>query len=550
MSQPATATHESDYHLYYHPDGADRWDGLAPYWALIDLLVNHFDGYREISVDIDGEPAILSLAYSKSGFAPRPDDPIDAERLFELEVHLDLAGERKLHCNVSPRFDDMRHYESGEPVSLAFDHLDADAGVTIQFQGSNVDLDAGPQLFARAVMELAADADYDLHHRYFDRPQGGRIAEVERYVRVTRDWNRKLVQQGGLFDRLAMLLSDEDGTKGEHTWDNTEEFGYHHQVRLDSVGAGKLIPNHRYGRQLKSYLPEDPEAFDEDDPLYNPKFGVLFRQSLHGQAVAWGDRDDLLCELDETIVNCLAWADIPLDVGDDEHCESDGGSNGVFVADDHFDVRPREDDLPIHEDPTPRLEAEQDHLLMTVLRDAGGSAAEIAEAVATDGGQHVEDLADETGYSLSTIYRALQQLDGVIESRDGHVQFVTQKIAEEIRGIVQSAEYAIENAADRAAALFDLDVVQSANSAVSRWLAEYGATFEAPDDLDGRPRIRIDTIMSELKSRSEPHLPTVLDYLVKAWLTDGRKRVDIHDAIVEVDLAEGGSYEAPLRTLR
>jgi transposase len=262
-------------------------------------------------------------------------------------------------------------------------------------------------------------------------------------------------------------------------------------------------------------------------------------------SVRWRNRHDLLECLDETILNVLNWSDIPVDVGEDAE-----GSNSVFVADDHFSVSSREESVPIVDDPTPRLEAEQDHLLMTVLRDMTTSDQELVEEVATDGGQHVDDLAESSGYSLSTIYRALQRLDGVIESRQGHVRFVSQKIAEEIRGIVQSTEHAIESAADRAAKLFDIDVNQSSNSAVSRWLAEYGAQWIPPEDVDGRGKIRIDTIMSEFKSSSRPKLQEALDFLYHAWITDGRDRVDVNRIIIEADLANGKSVAAPLGTLR
>ncbi|WP_340099469.1 winged helix-turn-helix domain-containing protein [Salinibaculum salinum] len=549
MSHIEPTTHEAKGHLYYHPRPSQRWDGLAPYWALADLLINEFDGYHEVDTEIDGEPVTIDLAYSKSGFAPRPQDNA-GERLYEFELHVDGRGERKCHFNLSPRFPDMRHYESGDEITVPFDHLDASEGLTIQFQASNYDLEDIPALLPRAVFELASEVDVGLHHEYFQAPKGGRIEEIERYVRITRDWNRKLIQKGGLFDRLAMLLSAEKGTKGKHTWDNTEEMGYHHQVRLDSSGAGKLIPNHKHGKQLKSYLPENPDNFDEEDALWNPKFGVLFRKSLHSSgSIRWENRGDLLEELDETIINSLSWAEIPSKVGDQD-VDAGAGGNTVFVDDDHFDVQPRDESLPTFEDPCPQLEAEQDHLLMTVLRDMTSADTEIVETVATDGGQPAQDLADESGYSLSTIYRALQRLDGVLESENGYVRFVSQKIAEEIRGIVRSTESAVEDAADRAAQLFDIDVRQSASSAFSQWLARYGAEFDAPDDVDGRPTIRIDTLMAEIKSRSQPYLPDVLDELVDAWLQDGRGRVNIHETIIDVDLVSGESYCAPLRALR
>lgn len=540
MPQIKPTTHEAEGFLRYYPDPEEPYNGLSPYWLIGDWLIDVFDGYHEIETEIRGEPARLELAYSKSGFAPRPQDEVD-ERLYEWELHFEGRGERKCHFNISPRFPEMRHHETGDEISVAFDHLDATEGVAVQYQSSNLDLDEIPGLLRRVVEEFAAAAGTDISRRYFDEPQEGVVNEVERYVRITREMNKKLVQQGGLIDRLSMLLQSESGTKGKRTWDNTEADDYHHQLVFGPTGAGELISHHRRGRQLKSYLPKHPDRFEEGDALYHVKFGCLFRKALNDRATRWEDRHGLIESLDESIINCLSWADIPVRVGDD------GGTNGTFVADDHFDAAPRADSVPIHEDPAPRLEAKQDHLLMTILRDMTDADSDIVETVATDGGQHVEQLAESSGYSLSTIYRGLQRLDGVLQSQQGHVKFTSQKIAEEIRGIIQSAEYAVESAADRAAKLFDVEVNQRSNSAMANWLAEYGAEFEHDGN---REKIRIDTVMSELKSRPHPHLPTVMDYLVHAWIADGRRRVNIEDVLVEVPLATGERISAPASALR
>ncbi|SDJ33760.1 hypothetical protein SAMN05216226_102190 [Halovenus aranensis] len=554
MPQIKPATHEAKGHLYYHPETIHRYNGLDPYWTVGSLLINEFDGYADIQTVLDGEHFDISLNYSKSGFAPRPHDDVE-ERLYEFELHLQGDGERKCHFNISPRFPEMQHYETGDGISVAFDHLDAREGITVQFQASNLGLDEIPTLLPRALQEIAEAAGTSFDHQYFREPQGGRIEELERYVRITREWNRKLIQQGGLFDRMTMLLSNQKGTKGEYKWDNEKEVGYNTRMEFHSASASKLVPHHSYGKQLKSYLPENPDNFDPEDALYHPKLGVLFRKSLNSStSLRWCKRDELLDEIDETVINVLHWADIPVDIGDaannDGSSGSGGGGNTVFVADDHFGVRPRAEAVPLNEDPLPRLEAEQDHLLMTVLRDMNVSDTEIVETVATDGGQPVDDLAESSGYSLSTIYRALQRLDGVLENREGHVRFVSQKIAEEIRGIVQSAEHAIESAADRAAKLFDIEVNQSANSAVSRWLAEYGAEFIPPEGETDRGKVRIDTLMSEYKGAPQPTLQEALDYLYHAWISDNRQRVDVDELLVEVDLARGEHYCAPLKTLR
>lgn len=70
------------------------------------------------------------------------------------------------------------------------------------------------------------------------------------------------------------------------------------------------------GMQHKCYLLEHPDAVDETDPTYHPKYDVLFRKSLHGSSWRWHSRDSLRREISETLVNCLYWAAIPTEPGE------------------------------------------------------------------------------------------------------------------------------------------------------------------------------------------------------------------------------------------
>ncbi len=112
-------------------------------------------------------------------------------------------------------------------------------------------------------------------------------------------------------------------------------------------------------------------------------------------------------QIDETLLNALHWEDIPL--------APDG--NGVYVADDHFDAVAREEAVELYEDPTPRLEAKTDHLLMTTLRDMGETARDVTETIATDGGATVDDLADQLGKHPATIYRAINEIADWLEGK-------------------------------------------------------------------------------------------------------------------------------------
>ena len=236
-------------------------------------------------------------------------------------------------------------------------------------------------------------------------------------------------------------------------------------------------------------------------------------------------RREVVQEIDERLLSILTWADIPT---------SAGGT--TYVSDDHFGAHPAADPVPIHSDPLPRLEAEQEHLLVNCLRDMTDSDETIVQEISADGGTHARDLSESTGLSLSTIYRCLERLDGVLESDNGHVQFVTKKLRQEVRTLFDSVQDHLESAADRVASLVDMDARQSASSAFDRWLKKYGAEFDAPAGDDDSPTIRIDTVLSRNKSTSQPMLSDAIDEMLSAWDRDGRDVRDLRDAIVKASV--------------
>ena len=543
MSQPAPATHESKGILFYTGPESSRFDPLAPYWALSDLVINSWDGYHEVETTIDGEDLSIRVNYHKSGVAPRDDDPIDGDRLYEWDISIDGDGERGGSYQLKPRFKPMRHYESGDELTFPFHHV-ADEGVAIQWNMSNLSFEEVSDLFPRILRSIFEAADSDLNERYLTAPAGGTIQEVEQYVRITRENAKKIINSGGIMERLAMLLSDVSGVAGTYKFDNTEADGYIHQFRTGPNGASELVDVHEYGKQLKLYLPENPDAFDPDEALYHHKLGALYRKSIHGGSVRWSERDQLLEELDEALFNLLSWSDIPTDSGPG------------FVSDDHFSPEPRDgNDSTLYSDPTPRLEADQDALFLKTFEDLSGSRLDLVREVATDGGKHVEDVADSIDVAVSTVYRALGDLPDLLESDDGVVRFRSAKLAEEVRGIVDRVEETIEKSADRAAELIDHDIRSRSTSIFERWLAEYGAEFHAPgadasEADEDRPVIRIDTLLADAKSRTEPLLEAALNEALVAWREDGRDVLELREALVDVDLAGKGSVRAPLRTLR
>lgn len=95
----------------------------------------------------------------------------------------------------------------------------------------------------------------------------------------------------------------------------------------------------------------------------------------------------------------------------------------------------------------------------------------------------------------------------------------------------------------KAEQLLDVEIRSKSNSAFERWLAKYGAEFTDPgEDGDGPPVIRIDTVLTRLKSVDYPQLRQVLREMVVAWRDDRRDYDLIRQATVEVDLYGESDY--------
>lgn len=540
MSQLDTQVHEAGF----------RWKlpqhGLRPYWLLSRLLFDAYDGgIEELPYEADdGEQWSISLRYHKSGFKPRPNDNA-GDRLYEFDLHAEGQGERKVTFTISPRFPDMRHYDDGEPVDIPWNSAqtrrwspdgtprDAQEAIDVDVQGSNLELDEYRDLLPQFVDALALNAGETINPDLFHGPihPSSRIYALERYIRLSRGMGQKLIGRTGIMFKLGMLLADQQDLAGTYQFDNEDAVGKFHVFKMGRQEARELLPGHSFGRQLKHYLLGDPNSVSEEDSTYHPKVGVRVDKELNdGTAIPWHRRDELETEIEEMLLNSLQWADIPIQP-----------DPTTYVADDHFQVRERDRDVATYDDPTPQLEAEQDHLLMTVLRDMTSADEEIVTELAADGGTHYEDLADETGRGISTIYRALQRLDGVLESENGLVKWKSLKMRDEIHRIVESTEHQIRNAADRAQAILGLELANSENSAMQEWLDKYGAEVETREGEI--KKVRIDTVLSRLKSTPRPRVSDVLDELLRAWSDAGRDPVEMRHSVVEFEDAARGRVQ-------
>jgi len=236
-----------------------------------------------------------------------------------------------------------------------------------------------------------------------------------------------------------MLLSDEAGSKGAYFWDNGEVHSYMSRFLLDDTAAGAMIPGHQHGSQLKVYHPEHVHS-DQGDPLYYPKFGALFTRSmsgvtLNGGTVPWSKRDTLRQELEERLVNVLAWAGVPIDPAD---LGADGeGGVGAFVEDWHFRAGETDLDLELYSDPTPEIERSQESMIVRSLQRMTDSGLGLTENLIADGGHaHYEELADDAEVSASTVYRWLQRMGEAVQSDNGVITFHSAQLREQFEEIV------------------------------------------------------------------------------------------------------------------
>jgi len=217
--------HVHDSKVYFHFGEY----GLSPYWTLRNLVIHEFDGHGEVTTEFDGEPWHVEITYSDSGIAPRPSDAVERDVLRDWELHLDGPSEAKAHYQIRARYDDMCGPD-GEPKSIPWP---GGEGLDILAQSSNIGLDRVKQLLRKGIDALADTADVDINGMYFLRPlPSSNIPAVEYYIRLLRQYARKLVRSDGVFYRLMHLLADEVGIEWLYKADNTDVIGHRHAFEL------------------------------------------------------------------------------------------------------------------------------------------------------------------------------------------------------------------------------------------------------------------------------------------------------------------------------
>ncbi|MHC3439219.1 DUF7845 domain-containing protein [Natrialbaceae archaeon A-gly3] len=540
---PATAAHEIRGYLTYTEYGD------SPYWQW-GKVVNAFDGGVKIddpdgiTLKIDGETWSVAVGYQEGGLEPRPTDNVDGN-LREYRVTAHGEDERKLPLLIQPRLD---WGSERRPQSVPAD-LGLATNIKLE-QCVNLEPTEIENLIPRVLQEIAEKAGVDWHPAYFTGTphEYSRVTQYERYFRVDREYARKVVRSDGIFHRLFHLLADQEGSKIVYSADNREVVGYNHQLRLPTQAVSEMFPDGtRHGLQLKHYHPEHVRKDETDDegevdPLYHPKLGALFKKGLNDGAIPWHEIDDLAQELEETLVNVLEWADVPTK------------GSGSFVSDWHFEATGRSDlEVALFDDPTPAIEASQESILVSTLTRLSDRDQDVLENVAmTDGGAHVEEIADGAGWSTSTIYRALGKLGDLLENDNGNVSFISAKIRDRVRDLVDQLDETVEATTRIIEDTLDVDPrdLERKGRAWQNWLTRYGAELVSDGEEFGEEaKIRIREILNTYKSTSYDNVGEVLEYGRIAWIKAGRDPDTFDNATVVFNVGNGNTMRGKARLL-
>jgi hypothetical protein len=335
----------------------------------------------------------------------------------------------------------------------------------------------------------------DVNPRYFERIHPySNVFAFERYVRLTRSKSSKVVGPNSPMQRIFEHVAG-DAKFRELREDDRDLEGYHHRVKIDSAGAATLVDGHSLGKKIKHYHPKHVRD-DSDDPLFHPKLGVSLQQNVNADgAVSWSDREALVHELDETLLNVLSWAGLPV-----------RADSSVYVEDAYFSVRETARDLSLVPDPTPEIRREQDAIVtkaLTANADLNESDVGTLEVVADGGRTPEEIIASEIGFKKRTVRRVVDRLSDVLSIENGDVGFASDYLASAVQRALGDVADALDKDGDSS----------GEGSAFDAWRHRYGVECEDPPDA--RLQLRIGRVDEDLKA--------ILREGYLAWIQSGRK---------------------------
>jgi len=457
--------------------------GLSPYWGLVSVFDPNLEGETFVA---GGEEYCIDTANFWTGKLADPSGDIDGG-LYEYKLGVwstDDHGEQGADLTFRPGFPNATHVDSGEEIEGI--PSDCPDSVRVQVEATNL-----TKVDLHGLMQGLADA-IDLNPAYFapGAPhEWSSIYGLETYIRVENARaEQQLVGDGGVIEDIARFSSGE-GSKGEWKWDHEEATGHYEAVALDPDSWDRLLEGRTMPKRVKCYLPEHPRQNGQtEDALYHHKLESQYWAGYDSESLSYSNYWTHVDELRTTTLNVLAWAGISV------------RPDGPFVADEYFTPEPADEPAKIVSNPIPELTERQQLTAREQLLDPESTAAEFEVLqTMTDGGQplHHSEAAERSETSTSTVYRAVERFDDILEIENGVLQFVDDVVRQEIRDIVERFEAAKDSAyrAIRRTAenISPLDSPSDGPSALEQWMNRHGII--AQERYDGL-ELRLDEPVS------------------------------------------------------
>jgi hypothetical protein len=407
--------------------------GLDPYWGLVSVfepdLKNELD-----TVDALGETFELEKSKYWQGKIADPNGDCDGG-LYEYKLALwtdDGPSSKGADFTFRPGYPNAIHSDTGDEIDGLPD--DCPESIRVSVEASNLD----PDEILELLQELAIAID--LNSEYFEQPgDWSSVYKLETYLRVERALaTEELSGPGALLEQLSRFGTG-DG-RGEHKWDHEEITGHYESVALDPDTWSALIPEQRLPKFLKCYQPEHVRsAGNDDDPLFHHKLESRYWSDFDGDSIQWSRIDESIQELRETTLSALHWCGVSVDA-DADH----------FVADEYFRAESLQEEIEIVENPLDSLAEEQTLDARADLIDPSASPTEfdVLELAADGGAKHYQELANQAGASESTVYRAVEQFDSILEADDGEIQFRNKHIRRTISDVLERFQSAKDRTVD------------------------------------------------------------------------------------------------------
>lgn len=448
--------------------------GMSPYYGLVSAFEPD-DDERLDNFSALGSEFSIEKSNVWHGKISDPQENID-DGLYEYQYAVwedDKVGERGFDLKLRPGYPEATHCETGDLIGGM--PTNCPESIRVQVEATHL-----TQTDILRLMRALAER-IGLNPEYFrDAHEWSSIYGLETYVRIHRDAAvDNLVGKGGVLEHIADFSNGRG--KGEHKWDHEQVKGKYEAVALDPESWERLIPDQTLAKRLKCYQPKYVRSEEnDDDPLYHHKLECQYWKGYYADgddSLDWTGFDYAVQELKQTTLCALNWAEFPLTPDPD-----------VYIEDGYFEPEESPEEVEIVANPMPDLKEQEQATARESLMnpDATRSEWEVVAAMTDGGPRHHEDLADASGTSSSSVYRAGKQFDDIIEIVDGEVRFLDDVVHETVSDIVERLQAAKDNAfesirrvADRANPLTRGD---GEPSALERWANRHGITARKTHD--------------------------------------------------------------------